>query len=248
MPDDHDADRAARIERALQLAREADSFQAVAFLESRDDALAVGQDYSELVRSTYADKNVAGMISLGLAGIHFCLAAAQRRLASEPEHSSTLKGLAKTIAYNLGANTWPGWNDEGIVLGATDLAIGMHAARLNLRLARELARGPDALGNAHWLIGAHLLAAQQTGKAIAAFGQAERDFQQSGKSDYALMAAGYAALARKTAASAVETLPSAREHADRQLQTALQALEQHESPDARFFAEQIRTAEMVLRK
>src|SRR5258708_11461201 len=91
MPNDNDADRAARCQQALQIAREADSFQAIAFLESRHDVLAVGQDYSELVRSTYADKDVAGMILLGLAGMHFCLAEAQRRHASEPENSAKLK-------------------------------------------------------------------------------------------------------------------------------------------------------------
>ena len=44
MPNDTDTDRAARCQKALQIAREADSFQAIAFLESRDDVLAIGQE------------------------------------------------------------------------------------------------------------------------------------------------------------------------------------------------------------
>src|SRR5579872_5380750 len=102
----------------------------------------------------YAHRDVAGMIVFGLAGIRYCLAKSQQRESSDPETSAELKGLAKAMAYNLGANTWPGWDDEGIILGGTDLAIGMHAALLNLRLAHELARGSEVMGNAHWLIGA----------------------------------------------------------------------------------------------
>ena len=248
MPADTDTDRTVHCQKALQIAREADAFQAIACLESRDDVLAVGQDYSELVRSTYADKNVAGMISFGLAGMHFCLAEAQRRHASEPENSAKLKGLAKTIAYNLGANTWPGWNDEGIVLGATDLAIGMDAGLLNLRLAQELSRGPEVMGNAYWLIGAHHLAASQPEQALKIFVQAEQAFQQAGKPDFASMAAGYAALATKFTAAANDAPLPVKENADRQLQTILQKLETSEGEDAKFFAEQIRTAEKVLLK
>ena len=143
---------------------------------------------------------------------------------------------------------WPGWNDEGIVLGATDLGIGLDAALLNLRLAQELSRGPEVMGNAHWLIGAHHLAANRAAQALKTFVQAEQAFQQAGKPDFALMAAGYAALASKCTAAAQGAPTSAREIADRQLQAVLQKLEKSDDEDAKFFAEQIRTAEKVLLK
>jgi hypothetical protein len=234
------ADRAAIRMRALQLADNGDAFQAFALLEQTDDAAAVAEDYSTLVREIYGQqKHVPRMIAFGHAGIHFCLTEAKRCEADDPKLAAQLRGQAKTIAYNLGANTWPGWNDDGITLTATDRALGCDAARLNLRLGMELGRGPEPMAHAHWLVGAHALAAQDAPAAQASFMRAEQEFARAAKPDFVLMARGYRALALKSAAAT-------RADGDRQLQQALKELADSNSDDAKFFAEQLRTAERII--
>ena len=94
------------------------------------------------------------MIALARAGIHRALFEADRVPTADPDAAEALRGQAKTIAYDLGANLWPGWQDEGIVLTPADLTTGLEAARLNLRLAEQLGRPALPRCNAHWLLGA----------------------------------------------------------------------------------------------
>jgi hypothetical protein len=233
-------DRAEIRQRAWRLAVEADAFQAFALLEADAAPAVVGEDYSTLVREAYGKhKDVPRMIAFGHAGIQYCLREARRLEPHDPKLANTLRGLAKIIAYNLGSNTWPGWNEEGITLTATDRAFGRDAARLNLRLANELERGPEPLGNAYWLVGAHALVAGEAVAATNAFANAEREFARANKPDFVLMARGYRGLSLKSAAAT-------RDDGEQLLQQTLRQLGDTPGDDAKFFAEQIRTAEKVL--
>jgi len=231
--------KTAVFEATLKLIDEADSYQAVDHLEQAADIQVVADRYREIVRWLYGKKRVAEMTLLGRAGIRYCLAEARRTESSDVNRSGELKGIAKTIAYNVSANLWPGWNEEGIVLSASDLAAGLDLARLNLRLGLELKKGPEALGNAWWLLGAHELAQGRSERARSHFKEATQQFTLAGKADFVLMSEGYAAVAE---CQAREQDGAAR------LQTMLQQLRALGTDDGRFFAEQIEIAHRVLVK
>lgn len=72
------------------------------------------------------------------------------------------------MTYNLAADTWSGWEDAGIN-DKSDRAIGLEAARLNIKLAQELEFGPERRKNGYWILGAHLLEERDYEQAESAF-------------------------------------------------------------------------------
>jgi hypothetical protein len=180
-------------------------------------------------------KDVAGMIALLRAGIQYGLAEADRCLYTDRELSAKLKGAAKALAYDLGSNTWPGWQDEGITLTATDRAMGRDAARLNLRLAIELERDHLPLCNAHWLIAAHQLA--DAPAAAEGFSTAAQHAAHAGRPEFECMCRGYSALARYLAGSSDESARFAE---------CVSELRGMPTDDATFFADQLESVRRFL--
>jgi hypothetical protein len=220
------------VEEAIRLLGQHDSYQAVELIESHEAPLEAIRVYHGMARTLYSRKQVPEMLMIGRAGVQFGLARARNE--ADLERILELKGAAKALAYDVASNAWPGWNDEGIALTASDLASGRDLARLNLRLAVELKRDSLPQGNAHWLLGAHELAAGKGEQAIACFEQAAAQFQKAGKTEYRLMAEGYRGIARIAGRASAEA-------GRRELAEAVDALRQLESDDARFFAEQLRS-------
>src|SRR5688500_17012208 len=127
---------------ALRLAAEQDSFAAIAWLSAQPDPIAVAKAFSEAMLHLYwQEKNLPLAIAFGRAGAQFALAAAAGWETSDPGKALELRGSAKTMAYNLASFTWPGWNEPGIVTTSSDVALGLDAAKANLRLAVELQKG-----------------------------------------------------------------------------------------------------------
>ena len=121
----------------------------------------VAQRYEFVVRSLYYPGNdLPAVIHVAQTGIDFALgeaAAAERR--QDGEAAAQFRRAAKGLAYNLASSTWPGWDEPGINIRTQDLEAGFAAARLNFRLAEELAVGPEPMANAYFMLGAHALAA-----------------------------------------------------------------------------------------
>ncbi|MGA2066891.1 MAG: tetratricopeptide repeat protein [Thermoguttaceae bacterium] len=210
-----------------------DSFQAADFVESHGTPLEIANTYSVLVQDLYSKKrDLPRMILLGRAGIHYCLSQATRPGGQKPAQTDQLRGIAKTIAYNLSANAWPGWNEPGIEVSHSDTVAAFDVARLNLRLAGELKRDGEGLGNAHWLLGAQHLALKQHAAAIEQFSKAVEQFQRARKPDFEQMARGYIGIA---------TLASDRTSGAgrKQLSDAIASLKDLGTDDAKFFAEQL---------
>jgi hypothetical protein len=216
-----------------------DSFQAMEYVETLAEPsqpVETAKHYSQLVRDLYAkQRDVPGMILIGRAGIACCLREARRVEAEDAKLAEQLRGAAKTIAYNLSVNAWPGWGEEGIEITRADSLAALDVARLNLRLARELDRNAEILGNAHWLLGAQHLALGQTAAALEQFELAEEQFQAADKPDYRQMARGYAGITRQTEAAN-------REEGGKELAAAIQSLNEIGTDDARFFAAQLEEA------
>ena len=85
-----------------------------------------------------------------------------------PAEARDYKRAALPIAYNLAANTWPGWGDDQVVRDH-HRRLGLEAARLDVRLAAEAAPTPQRRVNSQWILGAHLIADGAYADAVAAF-------------------------------------------------------------------------------
>lgn len=230
-------------QQAQALLDKGDSYQLVEFLTKDDDPIAATQKFSDLVGILYMQqKNVPQMVMCGRAGIQFALDRAVKLKTDNPQTAVNLRGLAKTISYNVSVNCWPGWGDEGIVITASDLAAGLDLARLNLRLAGELQRDDFVLGNAQWLVGAHWLAQDKRQPAVESFEKSAHHFRTAGKPDFEWMAKGYIGLANLRD-------PAHRNTGEQQLKTAQQALaEMKNSEDAQFFNDQLASVRTILMK
>lgn len=182
------------LETAKELIKSSDSFAAIQYLNRQDEPQAIVQGYNELVRHLFWDeKNVAAVVGLSLAGIHYGLDAAYRE--SDPDDTARLTSQARAIAYNLASFTWPGWDDEGIELGATDTAIGYDAAKLVLRLVEELEEEAIRFCRAHWMVGAHQLETRESERALDSFQKSAEFAQVAGSRAENLLAQGFAIIA-----------------------------------------------------
>lgn len=214
----------------INLAKSEDSFRAFAHIEASGNPGEVVTWYSTLVRLGYSqEKNVPLMAAFGRRGIQYGLEQAGR--TESDELADKLRSTAKEISFNLGANTWPGW-DEGIVITATDLAVGLDAARTNLRLARELKRDAGPLSNAHWLLGAHYLAANDLPQATGEFAKSAELNVESKNPEGEWMSRGYEAIVQ-------QLNEKTRADGDKSLAAAVTKLREIGSDDAKFFADQL---------
>ena len=178
---------------ALRKITEIDSFAAIAFLSAQDDLLAVLDTCSELVRHLYNEqKNVPALLMIGRAGIQLGLDRAAQE--SDSERAAEIKGRAKAIAYNAAVNAWPGWQDEGITITASDIVLGLDAAKTNLRLAQDLGRGDLPMSRAYWAVGALQVAAGDLDAAKPAFERAAQLARRAEETGEALLSDGFTAL------------------------------------------------------
>lgn len=227
--------RRQQVTAALAVLDAGDSYALCQWVERQGSAAHVLTLYHDLSQTLYGKRRaVRSMIAVSRAGIHFGLTEAARIATSDPELAARLRGEVKAISYDLGANLWPGWQDEGIVLTAADLETGFEAAQLNLRLAEELGRPPLARCNAHWLLGAHELARGGAAAALVQFTCAVEQAQLAERADFRAMSAGYAAIA----ALRIDRQDAA---AEQSFTAAVRDLEQLGTEDAKYFADQLRT-------
>ena len=220
------------VARALQRIEARDFAGAQHCLESENDSERVGEHYAQLTKILYGkNKDVAGMLALGRAGVDYQLRQAERVAADDAALSARLRTAARTLAFNVAANSWPGWGDDGIVIEAADIEAGLQLAKLSLGLVQELALGQHQHGNAFWLVGALDLAANRTEAAVASFDQARACSLSAGEQPEALLADGYRAIA-----------------VGEGLDDVIAQLQQDGSKKAKFFADQLRTAARILRR
>jgi hypothetical protein len=143
---------------------------------------------------------------------------------------SAILGKVKAMAYNLASFTWPGWDEPGITISPEHLKLGRVAADLNLRLAIELNRPPAKVANAHWIVGAHALAAAELDRAASAFAQ----YKTTATDDISReVSDGYAAIARGD---------------DESFDRAIASLKAMNTEDSKSYVEQLTTARRVLLK
>jgi hypothetical protein len=113
------------------------------FIEATGNPVIVASAYKDFTQALYRqNKDVQHMIDAGRRGIKFALDHAARTESDDPETAAKLREIAKTISFNVGANTWPGWGDDGVEISFDQRKAGLEAAVLSLRLVNELNLGP----------------------------------------------------------------------------------------------------------
>ncbi|QOV90748.1 hypothetical protein [Humisphaera borealis] len=126
-----------------------------------DDAAAL-KLYADAVNEAYwVRKDLVVTVALCRAGIHCGLNAAVRLPDGDSVRQAELRGKAKSLAYNLASFTWPGWDEAGIACDTGSIAAGYDAARLNVRLARELQKGELPMSRGLWMLAGHELCRKQ---------------------------------------------------------------------------------------
>jgi hypothetical protein len=231
------SDRSSPAMLALEYIESGDLASARHCLESESDSEEVSGYYAQLTKTLYTkNKDISGMLALGRAGIDYQLRQAERVAADDAALSVRLRIAAKTLAYNVAANCWPGWGDDGVVIEPADIEEGLQLAKLSLRLVQELALEQQRLGNAFWLVGALDLAAGRTEAAMTNFDQARACFLSGGPE--VLLVDGYRAIAQSATVGG--------EGADARLDEVVGQLQQNGSEKAKFFIGQLRTAARIL--
>ena len=118
-----------------------------------------------------------------------------------PAQALDYKRAALPIAYNLAANTWPGWGtpDGAGPVGDHHRRLGLEAARLDAALAAEVAPTAERRFNSHWILGAHLIADGAFADAVAAFAAGRTLATEADLVQSATMAQGWIHLANTLA-------------------------------------------------
>lgn len=232
-------DDAAVLAKVRSILAEQDSYAAADYVQGLGTPPVVARAYAQVVMDLYWKAVDPGaVVSLGRAGILYCLTKAREIEPKSTEDADRWRGQAKAIAYNVGSFTWPGWGREGLSLDAAEVAAGREAAGLNLRLAKDLGKTSGPLSAAFWLVGAHQLAAGEFDAAEASFRKAQAADVEAGAKEGALMCSGYAAIAGILAGT---------EGAQEDLQERIADLHALGTEDANFYAKQLGDALPALR-
>jgi hypothetical protein len=225
-------DGAAVVTKVRALIADQDVYAAIEYVQSLGEPPVVAKAYGQLVMDLYwKAKDVPAVVVMGRAGILYALTKANELEAVSPEKAAPWFGQAKMIAYNVGSFTWPGWAEKGVKTGPADARAGRQAADLNLRLAIKLGVPSEKLSAARWLVGAHLLTANEHAAAVRAFTAAGKLSQEAKDPAGEQMNAGYVGIG--LILSGAE--PSGRKAMD----AAIRKLAAIGTDDSKFYAKQL---------
>ncbi len=231
------AERAIVFGEVKALLEEADTFKAIEYINEQGDPETVAERYSDLAMDFYwRDKALEHVVTFSRAGIQYCLTKAQELAEEQVETATKLRVYARIISYNLASFAWPGWDEEGIVVTEGDMWAGLDAAKLNMRLTTELGEGPEKLSNAHWVLGAQLLAAGDYDGAVKAFQDCEAKGVEAADRASELLGSGYKGLAMMAGGEA---------EGRGLLDGALEGFRELNTEDSQFFIDQLNTAMRV---
>jgi len=210
-----------------------DTFSIIESVIRQGDALAAVTRLDEMMRDLYwKQKNLFSAVAIGRAAAQHALISAVQIESTQPEVAIQLRKKGFAICYNLASFTWSGWGEEGISITPSDEMIGLDAARANLRLSGELKLGDLQFCRAHWIVGAHQLAARDFAAATESFTNSERHARAADQRGEEWLAIAFARLAHYLAENS--------DALHQQLTDAIAELAQVK--DGEFFASQVTKA------
>jgi tetratricopeptide (TPR) repeat protein len=226
------------IDIALDYLRTEDTFRAMQYLERQADQAAALEAFNLLMKTLYWDeRDLANVLIVGISGIHFGISTSEALAKSNPGRAVALKQATARIAYNLASYTWPGWEEAGVEISINDQQVGQMAARVNLRLLKELESDDITLARAYWMNGAHHLMLGEPDDALACFERSLRHADWADNRGETLLAQGFMILA---------DIQSSQERpaGEKLLADLYERL--GEVPGGEAFVEQIKAADMIL--
>lgn len=204
---------------------------AIASIGSMPDSVEAASAYREAMRSAYwTDKDVLFAVAIADAGVHRLTSDAAE--ADEPL-AHELQSAAKGLLYDVASFTWIGWGEPDVEIGSDEASAGLAAARLNLSMAIDLDKGDLPVSRAYWMLGAHLLTANDLDAAAEAFEQSVIHARAAGAAPEVGLGEAFGALTALAAGGSTGDL-------DR----AIARLGDIE--DGSFFVDQVLTARRVL--
>jgi hypothetical protein len=109
-------------------------------------------------RLVFEDKDLTTYLAVSRVYLAYTLNLAEAMLAKSPQAERSLRRLARSTAFNMAADTWPGWGTKDLEISAEAQAMGASAAALCLELNTELGEPDYRLARSNWIVGAHALA------------------------------------------------------------------------------------------
>lgn len=185
------------IREVLRIREKDGLFGGLEWLAEQSDTVEVLKTFNELVLHAYwQERDLSSVLAFGCAGVQYGLRTASLVDGKSRSLALQLRSMVKSIAYNIASFTWPGWDEEGILISQDDLVVGLDASRLNRRLAEALEKGDTALSRADWILGAHYLASEQPQKAAEAWESALRYAKSANSRSDELLVQGYLQILR----------------------------------------------------
>ncbi len=110
------------------------------------------------------------------------------------EEAARYKNIALFTSYNLSARCWPAWDEDSFGLDHKFLDLGLEFAEFNIKLAQELAVGPERRKNGWWIMAAHLACRRKYAEARDAYQRSEVFAAEAGDADAEMMCQGWCLL------------------------------------------------------
>ncbi len=216
-----------RVQDALDSFDQTDSFLVASQLWDLGDPAEVMSAFHAITKELFAQRKLARMVWLARSGIDFALRSGDSKLIES----------ARKLAYNVSANLWPGWADEAVQPTMSDLLAAYDLARAHRRLCQDAMLDHEALGHAHWLVGAQRLALGQEQAAHHDFENSQAAYHAAERPTLAAMAEGYLALS-------LSLMGTMATEGDKRFEASIAELKQL-GDDGEFFADQLQTAKRV---
>lgn len=141
---------------------------------------------------TVAKHDLASYLLVARAVYQAAVNAAEQSTDAE-DRAGYLK-VAYMTAYNIAANCWPGWSEEGAAVTDEHRELGADFAKAHLKIVSRLDVSAEA--NAYWINAAHELAAGDHEAAKRMFSTCADRAASEGARDVEEMARGWIALVK----------------------------------------------------
>jgi hypothetical protein len=186
----------ASVDEVLQLIDSRDVFFAIEAMARDADVAGAAKLFHDCMKTLYwKRRDLSRCIVIGLAGVTFAMTRAiDADAKNEAELAYKLRSAAKAMCYDIASFTWNGWDEPGIAIGKAELAIGLDAAKANLRLAHELNKGDLPLSRAYWMLAGHQLSAGDRDAARLSYLEGEKHADAAESRPDALLARAFATL------------------------------------------------------